>query len=327
MQKRPNESLNKRPLRSNLDPSSVLPPAKRQKTNSSLLELCEREEWTDIIESVKDFIHTWDFDERNADNNSPLHICCAKGSLNVLQHFQQAKTLDFKESKGKNGDSCVLLAARNGHLETVKWLLENGCSTNERNEYGNTCLLLACSNGQLETLKWLIDNGCSINERNNENYSCLLLAAYTGHLETVKWLIENGCSINERNDENDSCLLLACSNGHLETAKWLIKKGCSIHERNDDQSNCILQASRGGNIESIQWLLKQGCSLQDTNKHGTCVMNAALCEQTDAVIWMLSNGSSISENTIKTTSCEAMLKTNGIYHKISSIYKTKSSRK
>ena len=49
--------------------------------------------------------------------------------------------------------------------------------------------------------------------------------------------------------------------------------------------------------------------------------------QTDLVIWMLSNGSSISENTTKTTSCENMLKANGMYQTLSHIYKAKSSRK
>ena len=56
-------------------------------------------------------------------------------------------------------------------------------------------------------------------------------------------------------------------------------------------------------------------------------MNAALCEQEDAVIWMLSNGSCISENTIKTTSCENMMIINGIYETLACIYKSKSSRK
>ena len=69
-----------------------------------------------------------------------------------------------------------------------------------------------------------------------------------------------------------------------------IANGSSIHERNSDQSNYY----RFGKIEMIQWLLKQGFSLQDTNKYGTCVINAAICKQTKTVIWMLSNGSSIS---------------------------------
>ena len=69
----------------NSKPESDLP-AKKQ-TNLSLLELCEREEWNVIIEFVDDLVHVWDFDERNDDNNTAIHICCAKGSLNVLPHL------------------------------------------------------------------------------------------------------------------------------------------------------------------------------------------------------------------------------------------------
>ena len=73
--------------------------------SSSLLELCEKEEWTFIIESMEDLIHDWNFEERNADNNTPIHICCAKGSLKVLQHLQQAKNSNAYCS-GINCDPC-----------------------------------------------------------------------------------------------------------------------------------------------------------------------------------------------------------------------------
>ena len=32
-------------------------------------------------------------------------------------------------------------------------------------------------NEQLETVKWLIENGCSIHEKDEDGYSCLLLAS------------------------------------------------------------------------------------------------------------------------------------------------------
>ena len=56
-------------------------------------------------------------------------------------------------------------------------------------------------------------------------------------------------------------------------------------------------------------------------------MNAAICEEVDAVIWMLSNGSSISESEVKVKSCKTMLQTNGMYEMIAFIHKSKSSRK
>ena len=62
------------------------PGLKKQKT-TSLLELCENEEWNIIIESAQDMIHVWDFEEITFGENNPFHVCW-KGSLNVLQLLQ-----------------------------------------------------------------------------------------------------------------------------------------------------------------------------------------------------------------------------------------------
>ena len=105
-----------------------------------------------------------------------------------------------------------------------------GVQQNDRSNEDETCLLLAASNGHLETGKWLIENGCSTDERDQYGFSCLLLASMEGHLEIVKWLIENGCSINDKNIDDDSCLLLAVCNGlpfrnsEMVTRKWMFNK-------------------------------------------------------------------------------------------------------
>ena len=52
--------------------------------------------------------------------------------------------------KNKDGDSCLLLAARNGHLETVKCIDENGYSINERNNDMTNCILMASSKGNMK---------------------------------------------------------------------------------------------------------------------------------------------------------------------------------
>ena len=41
--------------------------------------------------------------------------------------------------------------------KTVKWLFENGCDINERNECYETSLMVAAANGHLETVKWLVE--------------------------------------------------------------------------------------------------------------------------------------------------------------------------
>ena len=101
-------------------------------------------------------------------------------------------------------------AARNGHLEIVKWLHENrkeGCTKDAMN--------MAAEKGHLKVIKWLHKNrqeGCTSDAMN--------LAAEEGHLRVIKWLHKNkkeGCT--------KYAIHWAIRNGHLEIAKW-IHKNC-----------------------------------------------------------------------------------------------------
>ena len=128
------------------------------------------------------------------------------------------------------------LAAKNGHLEIVKWLHESGgiCTT--------FAMDLAAYNGHLEIVKWLHENrqeGCT---KNAMDY-----AALTDNLKIIKWLHENrneGCSEwamnfaasynrfeivkwlyeNRKEGRLDQAMHFAALNGHLEMVKWFERK-------------------------------------------------------------------------------------------------------
>ncbi len=48
----------------------------------------------------------------------------------------------------------------------------------------------AATNGNLENMKWLLENGCTWDEKTFSE------AAYNGNLENMKWLRENSCPWN-----------------------------------------------------------------------------------------------------------------------------------
>ena len=72
-------------------------------------------------------------------------------------------------------------AARDGHLEVLRWARARGCGWDEE-----TCAA-AAKGGHLEVLKWLREHGCPWNA------STCARAAEGGHMEVLRWARANGC--------------------------------------------------------------------------------------------------------------------------------------
>ena len=89
-----------------------------------------------------------------------------------------------------------MFAARNGHIEIVKYLIENGADA-------NTALIEAAREGHIEIAKHLIENGADINAVDVLGRTALELATKRGHTETVKLLeyIENPSKAIQLSDQ------------------------------------------------------------------------------------------------------------------------------
>ncbi|KAE9073979.1 hypothetical protein PF007_g25590, partial [Phytophthora fragariae] len=134
-------------------------------------------------------------------------------------------------------------AAKNGHLEVVKWLHQNraeGCTSHAMDS--------AAGHGHLDVVKWLHLNrteGCTSDAMDS--------AASGGHLDVVKWLHRNrmeGCTARAMDK--------AAKYGHLEVVQWLHfnrQEGCT--------TRAVDYAAENGFLEIIKWLLEnrsEGCS-------------------------------------------------------------------
>lgn len=111
----------------------------------------------------------------------------------------------------------VFFAAKNGHLEVLKYAHENGCPWNVK------ICSYASLNGHLEVLKYAHDNDCPWDNETCSN------AAYNGQLEVLKYAYENDCPW-----DNETCSNTIV-NGHSDILKWLIDGGnckcCGKHHK------------------------------------------------------------------------------------------------
>jgi len=87
-----------------------------------------------------------------------------------------------------NIDEAFRLAARNGYLDIVKYLLLNGANIHSN----NIALSWAALNNHIEVVKFLIHEGADVHHSNNY---ALALSAYNGYNNIVKYLIAEGADV------------------------------------------------------------------------------------------------------------------------------------
>ena len=126
-------------------------------------------------------------------------------------------------------------AAKNGHLETLKWLRANGGEW-----WGSEAAIWAAGNGHLETLKWIRANGGEWNEHAAD------YAAMSGHLETLQWIRANGGKWTPYAAD------WAAENGHLETLKWIRANG------GEWTLWAAMYAAQNGQLETLKWIRANG---------------------------------------------------------------------
>ena len=135
------------------------------------------------------------------------------------------------------------LAARKGHVEIVKWLMEKFPLQGYINEY----FIDACSNGHLQLVKYLINNGVKVVG------SGLFIAARDGHFDIVQYLVECGANVNQYNP-----LVNASIRGASKIVKYLIENGADIHI---DDNIALKYAVQYNDLDLVKFLVEHGADI------------------------------------------------------------------
>ena len=121
----------------------------------------------------------------------------------------------------------LLDAAYNGNEMQLKELLSKGTDieTRDYNFNGETALMYASTEGHLDLLKILLDNQADINAEDYSKSTPLHLASFNGHLSIVENLVEEGADINSQDKWGNTPLDLAKQYCELDIANYLQSHG------------------------------------------------------------------------------------------------------
>uniref|UniRef100_A0A452T7I1 Cortactin-binding protein 2 n=1 Tax=Ursus maritimus TaxID=29073 RepID=A0A452T7I1_URSMA len=147
-------------------------------------------------------------------------------------------------------------AAAQGNVTLLSMLLnEEGLDINYSCEDGHSALYSAAKNGHTDCVRLLLNAEAQVNAADKNGFTPLCAAAAQGHFKCVELLIAYDANINHAADEGQTPLYLACKNGNKECIKLLLEAGTDRSVETRDGWTPVHAAVDTGNVDSLKLLM------------------------------------------------------------------------
>lgn len=161
-----------------------------------------------------------------SENYSPFVNALIANDLASIQRFVKGGA-GLDELLTYNGENSrpLIVAAENGALDIVKFLVQKGADISAFDENGNPALMKAAMFGHLEVVQFLVVNGADPNQGNLVKTTPLWWAVFSDELEIVQFLLANGGDANAKTLEGKTILesALMDDSPHAAEIKALLK--------------------------------------------------------------------------------------------------------
>ena len=138
-------------------------------------------------------------------------------------------------------------------LRSVRYLEGRGDDDDTNSGRGTTALHIAAANGHVEMVKFLLAKGADVNVQDASNdsvYTPLLVAASKSNAEMVKVLLDHGADINQKGDHFQGTALQLVlwrvkevEQKSIDTIKLLLDRGLDV-DVTDDEYECTVVSPR-----------------------------------------------------------------------------------
>ncbi|CBN74287.1 conserved unknown protein [Ectocarpus siliculosus] len=187
-----------------------------------------------------------------------------------------------------DGDTALYVAAKAGHDEAVRALLEvQATKVNWQNHKGITSVSVAAHKGREEIVKMLISADADVNIDSNNGSTPLIQASHFGHAEVVKLLVNANALVDKANQKGTTALMRATQEGNEEVVGILVAAGADVSKRNNERMNALMLGSQRGHAAIVQALIHHKADIDGQTAQGSTALMLACKRGHEEVVRVL----------------------------------------
>ncbi len=217
--------------------------------------------------------HGLDVNTKNRNGKTALWLACFWGRLNLVEFLIQRGAYIHEVDEATETPLVVVMQGGNTalpgqHKEIARLLIENGADVNTKDGFGDTVLMFACEQGHLDLADFLLERGADINQVNTKVFrgqTALMSAARAGQVEAVKLLLAHNADVDTAGMHEETALFKAAYYGHAEVASILLENGADMHARDSRGNTPLLHAASRGHSRAAEVLLDHGADVNAKN--------------------------------------------------------------
>ena len=155
-----------------------------------------------------------------AASQNNIDMCMKIFNDQMNKDVNLVNAIDIDELRQQNA---LLIAARSGSLEVLKWLITLSVDLEIKTISGASSLYLTCQEGFIECLMALKVAGANVDTTIYNGDFPLRVASYFNHCSIISYLLKIGCDVNQSNLLNGkTSLISAAENNKPDAIKVLL---------------------------------------------------------------------------------------------------------